>query len=581
MADTEERLARLLDTGSLLVGELGEEAVLERVLEQAVELTGARYAALGVLNEDRDGLRRFLTVGVDHPVPGGTRKPPRGRGVLGMLIADPRPLAVADIAAHPGSYGFPPGHPEMHSFLGVPIVIRGRPWGNLYLAEKRDGEQFTDEDVETVTVLARWAAAAIEYARVRELSDERLEELECAISSLGAARDITEAIAEWADLGRVLELIVERGRALVRAGSLLIMLREGHALSVAACAGSARAPSGRWVPLVGSTLGQLMARGLPLRATDMATRLWINPAEFGVPDARTALLVPMLDRGAVIGVLAAVSGEDHGDEFSDEHERLLRAFAQSAATAVAVSRSVEADSLRTALVAADAERAQRARELNDRTLQRLAGVRVLLASTVGRGDATAKDDAMLQATQEIEAEIADLRDMIGDLRPAVLDSFGLAAAIDALVDRCRDDALRIECEVRLPSPGRKPGGLSQALETTAYRVVQEALANVVKHSRATRVGVRIDLYDGELLVEIQDDGRGFDLDAASAGFGLEGIRARVAIAGGALTVESGQRGTLLSARLPAGQAGAAVIALRRGRVSALRHKRRRGSGHVG
>jgi two-component system, NarL family, sensor histidine kinase DevS len=581
VADTEETLRQLLDTGTALVNELGEEAALEHVLAQALALTGARYAALGVLNEDRSGLERFLTLGVDPAVHRGIGDLPRGRGVLGMLIDDPRTLLVADVTEHPGSYGFPPGHPAMHTFLGVPILIRGRPWGNLYLADKRDGKQFTEQDVEATTVLAQWAAAAIEHTRIREISDRRLEQLEHAISALAATRDSTQTIGDGSELDGMLELIVERGRALVRAEGLLIMLREGDALLVAAGAGSARGSRGLRVSLLGSTVGQVVERGVPLRATDGGTQPRINPAEFGVSEARTALLVPMLDRGAVIGVLAAVDRNNHGGDFSDEDEQLLRAFAQSAAIAVAVNRSVDADRLRSAIAAADAERARRARELSDRTLQRLAGVRVALASTVGRGDAATRDDAMRQAIEDLEAEIADLRGMIGDLRPAVLDNFGLVAAIDALVDRNRDDALRIECEVRLPSQDGKSGGLSQDLETTVYRVVQEALANVVTHAQATSVRILVGLDDGELSVEVQDDGRGFDAGAPFSGFGLAGMRTRVALAGGTFTLQSGQRGTLVKARLPARQAGAAVIALRRGRGSAQRQGGRRGSGHVG
>jgi two-component system, NarL family, sensor histidine kinase DevS len=574
MADTEETLRRLLDTGTVLVAELGQDAVLEHVLEQALELTGARYAALGVLNEDRNGLERFLTLGVDAARRRRIGDLPRGRGVLGVLIEDPHPLVAADVSEHPGSYRFPPGHPEMRSFLGVPIVIQGRAWGNLYLTEKRNSEQFTDEDVEAVTILAQWAAIAIENTRLREIGDQP----EHAAGSLDAVREITEAIGGGADLDGVLELIVRRGRTRVRAESLLIMLREGDELLVAACAGLARASRGWRLSIAGSASGGVLERGRPLRATDVAAELRIDPAAFGVPDDRTALLVPMLHRGAVIGVLAAVDGDAHGGEFSEVDERLLRAFAQSAATAVAVHRSVEADRLRMAIAAADGERARHARELTNRTLERLAGVHLLLASTARTGDATTTDDAMRQAIAEIEAEIADLRDTISDLRPSLVDELGLVAAIEALVDRYGHDALRIECDVRLPTPGRDLGGLSQDLETTVYRLVQEALANVAKHAQATSVRVRVGLADRELSVEVQDDGRGFNVGEPSAGFGLAGIRARVALAGGMLTLESDQRGTLVKARLPASQAGAIVIALRRGLLSGPRHSRRRGSG---
>ena len=154
MADPEERLDRLLGVGEPLLAEMRQEAALESILHHARKLTDARYAALGVLDEDRLGLQRFLTLGVDGATCHGLNGPPRGRGVLGVLIDDPRPLLLPDVRKHPAYYGFPPGHPEMHSILGVPIVIQERAWGNLYLAEKRSGEHFTAQDVQTATALA-------------------------------------------------------------------------------------------------------------------------------------------------------------------------------------------------------------------------------------------------------------------------------------------------------------------------------------------------------------------------------------------------------------------------------------------
>lgn len=561
MAKSETRLRRLLDVGKALVAELGQESVLDRILEQARELTGARYAALGILDEQRRELERFLTTGVDPATHRAIGDLPRGRGVLGVLIEDPRPLRLADVSEHPESFGFPPAHPPMHSFLGVPIVIRGEAWGNLYLTEKRGGEQFTEDDEEAAVALAQWAAIAIGNARVHEISEHRREQLERAVRSLEAARDIADAIGGVADLDRVLELIVKRGRALVEAQSLLVMLREGDELVVAACAGHARSSPGQRLPIAGSTSGQVLASGRSQRVTGVATGLRIDPADFGVSGAHTALLVPMLHRGVGIGILAAFDHGKEGGEFSDEDERLLRAFAQSAANAVAIKRSVEADRLRTAIDSADAERARWARELHDETLQALGALRVLLASTVGRGDAAHKDDAMRQAIEDIELEIANLREIISDLRPSLLDDLGLVPAIEALLDRRRSDTLQIECQVRLPRDDGTSDGLSPELETTVYRLVQEALANVVKHAQASSVRVSVGLDGGELLVEVQDDGRGFDVNARSEGFGLAGMHERVSLAGGTLLLQSDQLGTLVRARFPAGRANGAGMPL--------------------
>jgi signal transduction histidine kinase len=549
MEDTEDRLRRLLDVGETLVSELDPDMVLERILEEAQRLTGARYAALGVLDERRSKLERFVTAGIDRATHRRIGQLPRGRGVLGVLIDDPRPLRLRDVGAHPESYGFPPGHPAMHGFLGVPILIRGQGWGNLYLTEKEDGGEFTHEDEDAAVSLARWAAIAIENARVHQISERRRAQLERAVRSLEAARDITDAIGSVADLDRVLELIVKRGRSLVGAQSLLIMLREADGLVVAACAGHASTALGQRLPVDASTAGQVLKGGRPQRLTDVGNEMRIPPERFGVAGAHTALLVPMLQRGSAIGLLLAFDHGNGAEEFSGEDESLLQAFAQSASNAVAVKRSVEADRLRSAIGAADAERARWARELHDETLQSLGGLRVLLATTVGRGDAEKKDAAIRQAIEDIETEIANLRGIITDLRPSLLDDLGLVPAIEALLDRRRDATLKIESEISLGTPegGRE---IPAELETTVYRLVQEALTNVAKHSNATNVRVVVRLEQGEVLVEVEDNGKGFEVSARSEGFGLAGMRERVGLAGGTLWVQSGDGGTLLRSRLP-------------------------------
>ena len=563
MPETEDRLRGLLAVGQTLTSELDPDVVLERILEQAQRLTGARYAALGVLNEDRTELERFITAGIDDATYRGIGGLPRGRGVLGVLIEDPRPLRLANVGSHPESYGFPPGHPTMDSFLGVPIVIRGQAWGNLYLAEKDGGGEFTQPDEDAAMALAAWAAIAIENARIHQTSEERREQLERAVRSFEAARDIGDAIGSVDDLDRVLELIVKRGRALVGARSLLIMLREREELVVAASAGHARTSRGHRVPLHRSTSGRVLERGRPQRVTDVTSEMQVSPERFGVPETNTALLVPMMHRGIGIGVLAAFDrGRDHA-EFSLEDEELLRAFAQSAANAVAIKRSVEADRLRSTIAAADAERARWARELHDETLQALGGLRVLLAATQGRGDAESRDTAIRQAIEDIELEIANLREIITDLRPSLLDDLGLLAAIESLLERRRDDTLRIDSQLALPAGDQ----LTPELETTVYRVLQEAITNVAKHARASVAYVSVAVEERELVVEVRDDGEGFDVEARTDGFGLAGIRERIGLAGGTLRLESGEDGTLLRARLPIPESDAARAGRRADQVA--------------
>jgi signal transduction histidine kinase len=545
----DDRARRLLAVGRALVSELDPETVLDRILSEARELTGARFAALGVLDESRQALKRFVTSGLDEPVKSAIGDLPRGRGVLGVLIAEPRALRLDDVSEHPESYGFPPGHPPMSSFLGVPVMIRGHAWGNLYLTEKEGGGQFTAEDEEAALALAQWAAIAVANSQIHETSERRRRELERSVRSLEATRDIIYAIGGASELDEVLELIVKRGRALVRARTLLIMLREGDELVVAAAAGHAAAARGVRVPIAGSTSGTVLETGHARRVTDAATELRIDPRRFGVPDAHGALLVPMLSRGAEIGVLAAFDRGPEGGPFTSEDELLLQSFGQAAANTVRMKRSVDAEHMRAAIAAADGERARWARELHDETLQALGGLRVLLASTLGRADVEGRDELLRQAIEDIEIEIANLREIISDLRPSLLDDLGLEPAIEALLDRRRDGALRIESTLMLAAPG-EDAGLTRDLETTVYRLVQEALTNIVKHANASSARVLLRRDAGEVLVEVADDGVGFDVDARSDGFGLSGMRERVSLAGGTLSLESGPRGTLVRARLP-------------------------------
>ncbi|MEA2323614.1 MAG: hypothetical protein QOD81_3464, partial [Solirubrobacteraceae bacterium] len=229
----EERLLRLLDVGRGLVAELDLEKVLHRALDVARELTGARYAAVGVLDDRRERLERFLTVGIDEATHAAIGDLPRGHGILGVLISDPRPLRLRDVGEHPQSYGFPLSHPPMHSFLGAPILIRGEAYGNIYLTEKQGGD-FDAGDEEALVILADWAAIAIENARLYRDVRSRRDELERAVAALETTTEIARAVGGETDLQRILELIAKRGRALVGARAMVIELVEGPDLVVKA-----------------------------------------------------------------------------------------------------------------------------------------------------------------------------------------------------------------------------------------------------------------------------------------------------------------------------------------------------------
>lgn len=551
-----EQTRRLLDVGRALVAEHSTEAVLDRILAEAREITGARYAALGVLDEQRLELERFITVGIDPAGHAAIGDLPRGRGVLGVLIEDPRPLRLNDVGDHPHSYGFPAGHPAMSSFLGVPITIRGEAWGNLYLTEKEGGEGFTEADEEAVLTLSQWAATAIDNARLYERSERRREELERAVRALEAARDIADAMSRMSELDRVLELVVKRGRALIDARTVLMGLRDGAELSVVASAGHATGARGRRLTVASSALGHAIEAGRAERIGDVAAHLRIAPAELGVPEARTALLVPLLHRGEALGVLAAFDRGAERAPFTPSDEQLLRTFAASAANAVALNRSVAAETLRNTIAAAEAERHRWARELHDQTLQTLGGLRVALSSSLARGDEAAKDRAIARAIEDIEYEIANLRGIISDLRPSMLDDFGLGPAIEDLLERRRDGGLEVIAELDVPGHSEDAPELDRDLETTIYRVIQEALTNALRHAGGAPTRVLVAFVDGRLDLEVRNARGQAAAAAEGAGRGIVGMRQRVAVYGGEL--EAGplpEGGFAVRARLPLGEEG--------------------------
>ena len=518
-----ERLRRLLSAGRSLVAELDLESVLDRVLEIAREVTGARYAALGVLDERRTELERFLTAGVDEETHRAIGELPRGRGILGVLIEEPRPLRLSSVGSDPRSYGFPPGHPPMETFLGVPVLIRGEVWGNLYLTDRADGEPFSEADEEAIRVLADWAAIAIENARLYEGVARRREELERAVRRLEATTTIARAVGGETDLSRVLELIVKRGRALVDAKGVLILLRDEGELVVAATAGEVR--------------GDVQGTRIASPATSLEA-LGFDP--------EGTLTVPLTFRGQSLGVLAAL-GRRGGGSLDSEDERLLGSFAASAATAVATARTVESQRLRDAIQGAEEERRRWARELHDDTLQGLGALRLVLASGRRGEDPDRLRAAVDDAIGQLDEEIEGLRSLIRELRPAALDELGPRAAIAGLAARTSArHGVEVVTDVRL-APGVRH---APEVETTLYRIIQEALTNAVKDAAAERVEVGVTGEDGRLRIRVADDGQGFDPSKAPVGFGLTGMRERVALLGGELEISSSASGSAVVATLP-------------------------------
>jgi len=544
----EDRFRRLIDVGSSLLSELDIEAVLKSVVEAARELTGARYAALGVLDRERRELERFINVGIDEETRRDIGNLPRGRGVLGELIREPAPLRLRDVNAHPHAYGFPPGHPPMHSFLGVPITVRGETYGNLYMTEKQGAKEFDDSDEEAALTLASWAGIAIENARLYTSLSEREAETEQALRRAETSVDIARTVGGETDVERVLDLIVKRARALVDARALLVLLRRGDHLYVAASAGRIEGDMREIeVPIDDSVFGaameeqvsQRLERGSPPSKARLRERL----------EAEAALVVPLLFRGRAVGALVALDREAGGVEFDQEDLRLLQSFASSAATAVATAQTVESDRLRQQVESAEKERERWARELHDDTLQNLAAIRISLATALqsaGERREARIESAAEEAMAQLEGQINELNRLINDLRPAALERLGLAGALQALAE---ENSARGNVEVETTIEiGEEPGRDEERL---VYRLVQEALTNAVKHANASRLVLDVQESDDEIRIAIRDDGAGFDQSAPTSGRGLTGMRERIELLGGEIEVSSKPgEGTGISARVP-------------------------------
>jgi signal transduction histidine kinase len=542
----DDRLPRLIEVGSSLLAELDLEAVLRSVVEAGRELTGARYAALGVLDDKRRELERFIYLGIDDEMRRDIGPLPRGRGVLGELIRDPRPLRLVDVETHPHAYGFPPGHPPMHSFLGVPIMIRDEAFGNLYMTEKQGGAEFDEADEEAARALANWAAIAIENARLYTTLSAREEETERALRRAETSADIARTVGGETDVDRVLDLVAKRGRALIEARTVLVLLRKRGRLVVAARAG--RLGPGHeelTIPIEDAVFQAAMQERVAQHLKQSTP-----PSEARIRErlgAEAALVVPLLFRGRAVGTLVAFDREAGGD-FDAEDLRLLQAFAATAAIAVGTAQSVEADRLQQQVEVAEDERQRWARELHDGVLQSLAAVRITLAAALQGGgeDRDAQIERAAEATVEgLEEQITELSRLINDLRPASLERLGLSGALEALVEESANrGGFEVTSELDLN------GELTGDEERAVYRLVQEALNNVVKHAGAEQVFVRTRTANDAIDVEVRDDGSGFD-SARSPGRGLLGMRERVEMLGGTITIDSrpGQ-GTTVGTTLP-------------------------------
>jgi signal transduction histidine kinase len=542
VAWTGDRTRALVEAGIALSSQLSLDAVLQKLTETAAMLTGARYAALGVLDPSGQRLERFLTIGVDEAERASIGDLPTGRGILGALIQDAAPLRLHDLSDDPRSVGFPPGHPPMTSFLGVPIALRGVAYGNLYLTEKAGGADFTADDEDAVVMLGSQAAVAIENARLYESATRWSAQLE-------SLNEVMNVLVTEFDLSRLLQLIATRLRDLLGARTVTIALPHGSSARIEAVAGEDGETN------VGLQLAQRSKtmRVLERRRSERVDSVLDDPEvdhesarRLG---ARTSLYVPLIVRDAAMGVIAAHDKQGPDPRFTDDDVRIAEIFAGRAAVAVELSQRVASDALRRVVTAQELERTRLARELHDETGQALTSILLSLRTVEEAGDEQELRAAVGEVRELVRSTLQDVRQLAVDLRPKVLDDFGLVAALERLTETFGEQTgLSIHFQQLLPTSERLPA----EVETALYRIVQESLTNIVKHARATSVSVVLTRKDDSVSVVVEDDGVGFEPHRArDDGIGLVGMRERVALLGGRLAIESRPgAGTTFVAEVP-------------------------------
>ena len=538
---SEGRLRALYAAGLAVTSELSLDAVLHRLVGVAAELTGARYAALGVIDASGAELERFLTHGVDAGTRAEIGMLPRGHGILGVLIRDAKPLRLRNLGEDPRSSGFPPGHPPMRSFLGVPILLRGVAYGNLYLTEKEAGEDFTDEDEELVTLLAGQAAVAIENARLYEASNRWSRQLQ-------SLQEVGNALATETDLERLLDLIVRRLRELLGARIVALALPAGRdELRFAAVAG-ADDLLGTTISRSESKSGAVLDRRRSERIDSVIDDPEVHQEISRQLGARTGMWVLLPARDQAIGVLEIHDKEGPDPRFTHDDFRLAETFAARAAVAVELSQRVARDAVRRVVEAQELERSRLARELHDETGQALTSILLGLKPLEEALAGHPASAGLTELREQVVAALQDVRRLAVELRPAVLDDFGLVPALERLTDSFAEQFdVRVHFhsalgDTRLPAE----------VETALYRVVQESLTNIVKHANARNVSVSVARREHVVAAVIEDDGGGFDQRAVRDGaVGLLGMRERLALLDGRLEIESRRgAGTTIVAEVP-------------------------------
>lgn len=504
VAQLGDRIQALLQAVMSIGSHLDLAEVLRSIAETAAQLAGAQYSALGVLDVGGDQLSDFITVGIDaaqHEVIGEL---PHGRGVLGLLIREPQAIRLPDLSQHPASYGFPPGHPPMRTFLGVPIVVRGQAYGNLYLTEKRGGGEFTEADEQIVLALASAAGLAVQNARLYAEATRRQEWLE-------AARAITTRLLGGAAVEQVFPDIVAAARRLADADIALLALPLGDGrVRVATVDGtSAEAVQGDILP-ADSMTAQVMHEGKPVLVADARTDPRVRRGALQEAGFGATIYVPLGTVDVAMGTLV-VAREGQRRAFGDDVLALVESFASQAAIALRLGTAA-ADREQLAVLG---DRDRIARDLHDLVIQRLFATGMALEGALRGMEPPEKAERVRRAVDDLDATIKEIRTTIfalqvPDNETAESLRFSVLAACNAATE-----ALGFEPEVTFKGPvdTMVPVALADQLLPT----LREALSNAARHAGASAVTVTVAVDGEELSLAVADDGKGLPPDGRRSG----------------------------------------------------------------
>ncbi len=567
----DERLRSLIDAGVAIASGLDPDQVLEKVVRAACDLTGARYGALGVLDESGRRLSQFITHGIEDEVRRAIGDLPRGRGILGVLITDARPLRLGDIGTDPRSVGFPANHPPMRTFLGVPVHAGGQVFGNLYLTEKDGGGEFTPDDEQVVVLLAAQAGVAIQNARLFAESRKHVQALKRALGELSSVDELLGALVGGGRRDNVLDLLAQQAVRSIPCTVVGIALpdSERHSLRYVSAAGAtAEDVRGHVVPVARSKAGAALVARRVVRVDDLISDPDAYAPTAQVTGVNSLLIAPLVRRYEAIGVIVA-GGRDGDVPFTEEDEHLLTAYATRAVLVLELSHALAAEreradavgrlvasetreagrreTLRRVVEAQEQERRHLAIELHDETGQSLASVLMGLRRVEESEDLDAVRATVAELRDTVANAVQELRALAVELRPKALDDFGLGPALERLVDTFgRRTGLAVTThfgglDERLPEP----------VESALYRIAQEGLTNIAKHAGASSASLVTSGTAGRITMVLEDDGEGFDSQAHSEGLGLISMRERAELIGGSLTVESSPAGTTIFVEVPA------------------------------